>query len=226
MTIDRAGFLRRWSERKLAAKAEAQETAPADGADAKPDAAPPIEPFDPASLPSIESLTADSDYTAFLRPGVPSALTNAALRQAWLSDPLISTFKEMADYDWDFNAPGYGALLPTDDVQALLSRVINRPEPDPEPEPQPATSPETAPGTAPGTGPGTGPEGPTAIAEAPDDAGQGEIIVAPRPAALATDSVGDNQIAALQHDGNSKEALAKPSEPVLRRPRHGGALPS
>lgn len=204
MTIDRAGFLRRWSERKLAAKAEPQKADPIEAAE---DAAP-VEPFDPASLPSIESLTADSDYTAFLRPGVPTALTNAALRQAWLSDPLISTFKEMADYDWDFNAPGYGALLPTDDVQALLSRVINRPEPEPEPKPEPAV----------------------ALAQAPEAEDPTEIFVAPPVAEVGFEAAPESEIAAAQHDENYKDLpedlYIEAPAPMLRRPRHGGALPS
>lgn len=204
MTIDRAGFLRRWSERKLAAKAEPQKPDPAE----ETEEATAVEPFDPASLPSIDSLTADSDYTAFLRPGVPTAVTNAALRQAWLSDPLISTFKEMADYDWDFNAPGYGALLPTDDVEALLSRVINRPEPEPEPEPKPET------------------ESPIAIAEAADDPEPNKNFVAPPAAVETLEAPLDENIAALQHAVNPKDLYADAASPVLRRPRHGGALPS
>jgi len=205
MTIDRAGFLRRWSERKLAAKAEPQTRDPVEATD-QPSPDEPVEPFDPASLPTIESLTADSDYTAFLRPGVPSALTNAALRQAWLSDPLISTFKEMADYDWDFNAPGYGALLPTDDVQALLSRVINRPEPEPEPET------------------------PVAKAEALESDSEDKIIVAPPLVGEALERAPDPEFVASQHDKNHEdlpEELYSDAPPlVLRRPRHGGALPS
>lgn len=204
MTIDRAGFLRRWSERKLAAKTEPQKPDPVEETE-EPTA---VEPFDPASLPSIDSLTADSDYTAFLRPGVPTALTNAALRQAWLSDPLISTFKEMADYDWDFNAPGYGALLPTDDVQALLSRVINRPEPEPEPEPKLET------------------EAPIALAEAADDPEAGKNFVAPPAAAERLEASLEPEFAAAQHDENPRDQQSDAPIALLRRPRHGGALPS
>ena len=202
MTIDRAGFLRRWSERKLAAKAEPQQPDPVEATAEEA----PSDPFDPATLPSIDSLTVDSDYTAFLRPGVPSALTNAALRQAWLSDPLISTFKEMADYDWDFNAPGYGALLPTDNVQALLSRVINRPEPEPAPEPKL--------------------EEPTALAETIDAPEPTKIFVAPPAAADMLEAPLDSEFAAPQHDEKPKDSYTNAPPTLLRRPRHGGALPS
>jgi hypothetical protein len=210
MTIDRAGFLRRWSERKLAAQAESQQPAPAETIE-EAEAA---EPFDPATLPSIDSLTADSDYTAFLRPGVPAALTNAALRQAWLSDPLISTFKEMADYDWDFNAPGYGALRPTDDVQALLSRVINRPEPEPEPEPKPEQEPKAA------------PEVQTASNEPIETEEPTKNFVAPPVAEIGREAAPISDFFALQHEEKSKTSLEESSSPMLRRPRHGGALPS
>ena len=49
-------------------------------------------PFDIASLPPIESIDADTDVTAFLRPGVPPDLTRAALRRAWSTDPAIRDF--------------------------------------------------------------------------------------------------------------------------------------
>src|SRR5262249_19318505 len=46
-------------------------------------------PFDPASLPPIQSITAETDIRGFLRAGVPSELTRAALRRAWAGDPAI-----------------------------------------------------------------------------------------------------------------------------------------
>jgi hypothetical protein len=197
--LDGAGFLRRWSERKRAAKAD---PVPVEVSDASE---PAVEPFDPASLPKIESLTAESDYTAFLRPGVPAELTRAALRQAWASDPVISTFKEMADYDWDFNAPGYGALLPTDDVQALLSRVVNRPEPAPNEPP------------------------PDSVAEIPTasngDADPTKNFVAPPVQASAASSVSEIDIAAPQQGLAAQDSHTIPASPTPRRPRHGGALP-
>jgi len=197
-----SGFLRRWSERKRAARHETPEES-----QAAPEAVAAPEPFDPASLPALDELNAKSDYTAFLRPGVPLELTKAALRQAWRSDPVISTFKEMADYDWDFNAPGYGALLPTDDVQAMLGRIIDRPTP-PTPEPPPADGLSTA----------------SEIAEpAPKTTNN---FVAPPLAALPQSSEGDAEIAALQHNASTAETHGIETKTMLRRPRHGGALPN
>lgn len=138
------GILKRWSRRKQEARAAAAEAdaAPAtgqgaatpaaggagpeaiagsppamDGAEAAPDS------VDPATLPPVESLGPGSDFTAFLRAGVPEALRNAALRRLYMTDPFISTFKEVADYDWDFNAPGAGALWPADEVAALARNL-------------------------------------------------------------------------------------------------------
>jgi Protein of unknown function (DUF3306) len=85
-------------------------------------------PFDVESLPPIESIVAGSDITAFLQKGVPAALTRAALRQAWVSDPAIRDFIEIAENQWDFThpetIPGFGSLGAVDDVQSLLARAL------------------------------------------------------------------------------------------------------
>lgn len=126
------GFLERWSQRKRAAReAEAvQELASAaepaaETAEAAP-AEPEIEPeIDPATLPPIESIETGADIQAFLQKGVPKALRQAALRRLWSADPAIREFREVADYDWDFNAPGYGALLPKDDPKAVVEKLFS-----------------------------------------------------------------------------------------------------
>jgi hypothetical protein len=111
-------FLKRWSREKLK--------------EAEPDAAPPVPDMvvvpdvDPdanpdtelvatggeteidenaeaiANLPDIESLGKDSDYTGFMREGVPVALQNLALRKLWLSDPVLANLDGLNDYDEDF----------------------------------------------------------------------------------------------------------------------------
>jgi len=59
---------------------------------------------------------------------VPSPLRLAALRRAWSSDPAIRDFKGLAEYDWDFTAPGsmagFGELDPGTDVQKMLSEMF------------------------------------------------------------------------------------------------------
>jgi hypothetical protein len=86
------------------------------------------ESFDPASLPSIETITVDTDIRGFLQSRVPAALTRAALRQAWATDPAIRDFIGIAENQWDFNdptaMPGFGPMQETDNVPALLARAL------------------------------------------------------------------------------------------------------
>lgn len=84
--------------------------------------------FDLTKLPSIESITADTDIRAFLAPGVPTDLKLAALRRAWAADPKVRDFVGLADYDWDFHTPGalpgFGSLEMTDDLRREVSRIV------------------------------------------------------------------------------------------------------
>ncbi|MGY3620134.1 DUF3306 domain-containing protein [Bradyrhizobium sp. USDA 10063] len=124
----------RWARLKQASK-EGRDAvaAPADREEA---AAPPAteaasdEPFDLASLPSIESIAANTDIAAFLRAGVPAELTRAALRRAWTSDPVIRDFIGIAENQWDFNdpsaIPGFGPLDPMEKAADLLAEVSKR----------------------------------------------------------------------------------------------------
>jgi hypothetical protein len=115
-------------ERKLSATSE--ETDERVAAAAPGNAPPPELPFDLAKLPSLESITAESDIRAFLAPGVPAELTRAALRRAWSADPKIRDFVGLADYDWDFNAPGaiagFGPLEMTDEVRRQVAQMVGR----------------------------------------------------------------------------------------------------
>ena len=83
---------------------------------------------DLSALPSIDSITAATDIRGFLAPGVPSELTRAALRRAWVADPKIRDFIGIAENQWDFTAadsiPGFGPLGPLDDVRRMLARVM------------------------------------------------------------------------------------------------------
>jgi uncharacterized protein DUF3306 len=86
------------------------------------------QPFDLSSLPSIETITGDTDIRGFLQSCVPAELTRAALRQAWASDPAIRDFIGIAENQWDFNdptaMPGFGPLPASYNVPALLARAI------------------------------------------------------------------------------------------------------
>lgn len=136
---EREGFLSRWSRLKRQAENEAQAVAAVPPASEVAEAQAAVantieadESIDLASLPPIESLDRDSDYTAFLARGVPEALQRLALRQAWRTDPSIAEFRGFAEYDWDCNAPGYGQLLPTDDLARLCDAILGeKPNVDP-----------------------------------------------------------------------------------------------
>jgi len=146
-------FLERWSKRKIAERdrlAADETTADQKTADKKTaddrasgddqasaivpprsDAtAPPSsdEMFDLTQLPSIDSIGANTDVTAFLRPGVPSELTRAALRRAWSSDPAIRDFVGLVENGWDFNDPsamaGFGPISP-EEVARLTAQIIS-----------------------------------------------------------------------------------------------------
>jgi hypothetical protein len=147
-------FLTRWSRRKHAAALEREEITPSVATSPPPLTEAPgkertagtervdadsgilprttlraaAPPFDPLSVPSIESITADTDIRGFLAPGVPPDLTRAALRRAWAADPKIRDFVGLADYDWDFNAPGsmvgFGSLEMTDELRRMAARIV------------------------------------------------------------------------------------------------------
>ena len=88
------------------------------------------EPFDLASLPSIESITVNTDIRGFLQSRVPVELARAALRQAWASDPAIRDFIGVAENQWDFNdpdsIPGFGSLQLAEATPAGLAEVSGR----------------------------------------------------------------------------------------------------
>ena len=127
------GFLSRWSQRK--AEARQQEVEPAAEPEQAETALP--TPVDPDSLPSIDDLNEASDFTPFLRQGVPETLRKAALRKLWVTEPSVLNYVPLVEYAWHNNEPGFGPLLPTDDVEKLLKHIIEGnpftlpPEPEP-----------------------------------------------------------------------------------------------
>jgi hypothetical protein len=108
---DSETFLSRW----LRLKRESEAAPPP--ADAPSPAA-----FDPASLPPIDSIVADSNIQQFLHEAVPEELTRAALRSTWTADPAIRDFIGIAENQWNFNdhacIPGFGPLEAADYLAA------------------------------------------------------------------------------------------------------------
>ena len=209
------GFLSRWSRRKRAAVAPPP-VAPAPPEPA-PAGAPPPPPlpagagpaFDPAGLPPLEGLTADSDFVAFLRDEVPAALRNAALRRAWSLDPAIRDFVGPADFAWDFNAPdggmpGFSLDLPRD-VERLLAQAIGLDTSSPEKEQEPGAPPLSM-----ATGEAASPLPEPAEDAAPDT-----------PLRLEMDAQPAEPVAEAPPTPQAKVAESLPP-----KRRHGGALPT
>ena len=133
---EKGNVVQRWARLKHEAKTTAQQAEPVsidvEAATVHPgNNAAVQEPFDPASLPSIGSITADTDIVGFLKSGVPTALTRAALRRAWTSDPAIRDFIGIAENQWDFNDPngisGFGRLDATESGVIFLAQVSSTP---------------------------------------------------------------------------------------------------
>jgi hypothetical protein len=134
-------FAQRWSrlkqqarddENKLAEAPPPNLPAPIGAADEPPPASgdkPEEEkPFDPASLPPVESLTKDSDYSLFMRPEVPEDLRQKALRRLWAADPVLSAPDPLDMHNLDYNA------VPTfpEGVKTLFRIGQGMLEPEPE----------------------------------------------------------------------------------------------
>jgi hypothetical protein len=114
MADDRS-FLDRWSRRKAEVKT-AEEQIPSDPVSLQtsdlPNALPDEDRPDDAAeeavdvddLPDVDSLDKDSDYTAFMKEGVPEDLRKMALRKLWRSDPVLANVDGLNDYDEDFRA--------------------------------------------------------------------------------------------------------------------------
>jgi hypothetical protein len=243
-------FFTRWSRCKHAAAAETKEplssvasspaaseeavgserTAGAERSDGDNRALPSVvpnsvePPFDPLSVPPIESITADTDIRGFLAPGVPPELTRTALRRAWVADPKIRDFVGLADYDWDFNAPGsmagFGSLEMTDKLRWGAAQMAG-PVPTPD---RTARTPDSA-----------------SVKLTPDQSfGEPELRVQARPTGHADYQIGLPQNAPTEkpvesckrndlphHDQESGSPQSRKPETsqLIVHQRHGGALP-
>jgi len=107
--VDDKGFLQRWSTRKTEARVDGDENLPTvDEAETPQDGAAPDTDVQapPPNLPDVETLDADSDFTAFLGENVPQDLAKMALRKLWRSDPVLANLDGLNDYDEDFSKVG------------------------------------------------------------------------------------------------------------------------
>lgn len=67
----------------------------------------------PTELPPVDSLTAESDFTPFMKADVDEATQQLALRKLWRTDPIFANLDGLNDYDWDFRAGMTGQLIRT-----------------------------------------------------------------------------------------------------------------
>jgi hypothetical protein len=214
-------FISRWARLKRESGVQRTEPpsveVPADGAEpsvAQPQAATAEKPFDPASLPSIEAITADTDIRAFLQSRVPAGLTRAALQRAWTADPAIRDFIGIAENQWDFNdpnaIPGFGPLQ-ADNGPALLARAIGTSNNGPK------TILEISPAV-----------GQTSSAATDDEPAPADRSARETPCELpSTDTGISGSSKADNNDDVVTERVrsVEGSEPSPNRRHHGGALP-
>src|SRR5439155_4992465 len=102
----------------------------------------------PMTLPSVESLTFDSDFTVFLQPKVDEALKRRALKKLF-SDPAFNVMDGLDTYIDDYSKPD--PISPELVRELVQGRGIFGPReavtPPPEPPMEIATTPATTDGS-------------------------------------------------------------------------------
>ena len=222
---DPDNFLGRWSRRKQESgerkekKEDAAGESPAESAAegepgsvaSAPNSAPAAK-FDAESLPPIESISSETDITAFMRTGVPETLKRAALRRAWSSDPAIRDFVGLNENYWDAAGPdgiaGFGDLDPSLDVRRMVSELFGE-------APRQDVSSDSK----------TDQVTDSSVQSTPD---QTEAATLAQPGSLDVENMPQrNENAASQTDAETAEQ-ADPKKPVPEKKfarRHGGAMP-
>jgi hypothetical protein len=246
MSNDRESFVERWARRKREAKRPGDEpvATPVEHIDGRlpvEDDALDAGEADTRPLPTLDDVTPEGNVAAFLEKRIPAELQRMALRKAWASDPVIGTFIEMAENQWDWNtpggAPGWGDLDAGTDIEMLLAQATGRlPPPKPVGDAVAAVdNSDASMGTDCGITPHSGAggdedDGPTADAAAHNDLGS-DTDHSSRP-------VGDEDGEALSLLSKSPlpdpqtsdipektQRLAAQHRPPPARRSHGGALP-
>jgi hypothetical protein len=211
-------FFSRWSRRKRAPASAQPDAAPAPPTDPEPLPDPATAPEtlsdqELAALPRIEDLTEGSDITAFLRPGVPRALKNAARRQVWMATPAIRDYRDPAvDYAWDWNTPGGvpgDGCAPSPERAARMLRDLLSPG-----------------GSAAKADPASPLPGQDNTLPADDEAlAQGDAPALPASADAPEEARQDRDPNPLVASADTPEQIGQVPAPAPLRRRHGGALP-
>lgn len=91
-----------------------------------------------ATLPPLESLNGESDFTPFMREGVPEFIKRKAMRILWRANPLFGFRDGLNDYDEDYNVvhkiieEGFGAYkvgrghLSEEELQKMMPERAKR----------------------------------------------------------------------------------------------------
>jgi hypothetical protein len=231
-------FLKRWSRRKRAAAVapalpdtpalerqrdgETDDSRAADAGIAGTKAEP---VFDVSKLPSLDSIGPATDMRIFLQPGVPAALSRAALRRAWSSDPGIRDFIGLSENSWDFTAPnsmmGFGPIEPAD-AQRMFAELLKSFESGNPAEAASVELPTETTEVVSASEPAAADS--TALVGASDADAAADVHPAPDG---ETDNAGllqSNNSAGISAALHKKEA-GEELRPVSPRRAHGGALP-
>jgi hypothetical protein len=151
---DAEPVLQRWSRLKAQARAAEQAQAqPATSIPAPPsapaatgDAVPPAE-RPPVELPDLDLLGQDSDYSAFLAPGVDLSLRRRALRKLFAS-PKFNVFDGLDTYRDDYTSfPALGDIVTADmrhQVERLAQKALDKLAANAAGEPRAIAAPVTA----------------------------------------------------------------------------------
>jgi hypothetical protein len=226
-------FLSRWSRRKREARGVPEEPAPAPASDPQPILEPEPEAElteeEIAALPPIEELNAESDFSVFLRRGVPETLKKAALRRMWSVDPAIrDAVGHARDYAYDWNTPGGvpgNGPLAAEEAKELLRGLLGQ-------DPAMARDGDAEPVSDPVRRGATG-----AVTEAHDLASEPEVGAAPEPGARDAPPQGTAGVAGgMPADEPDPPLPLRSVDPatnktredpprIQRQRRHGGAKP-
>jgi hypothetical protein len=118
-------FLERWSRRKADVKAGVEVEADPPVEDAIAQTPVPEEPTQApvaVELPDLDSLDAESDYSAFMSPGVDADLRRKALRKLF-SSPKFNVIDDMDDYCGDYTKFESLGDIVTADMKYHIERI-------------------------------------------------------------------------------------------------------
>lgn len=105
-TEQNGDFLSRWSKRKRSEAAPAVEEMEEQVAVVKPEQADDeltdAELLEKLELPDPDSMKQGDDFSAFMKARVPERLRRRALRNLWVSNPVLANLDELLDYGEDF----------------------------------------------------------------------------------------------------------------------------